>query len=75
MKNILNEVVAIDANTIAVIMSRIYYFLAIADLVSPNEEVYIPVFIGDSSVPAKNKITTDGKYYLYSWVIAIIERL
>lgn len=62
--NILNEVAAIDANTIAVILARINYFLAIADLIDEDNEIYIPVFIGDSSIPAINKITSDGKYYV-----------
>lgn len=61
---ILNEVVAIDANTLAVILARINYFLAIADLINTENEIYIPVFIGDSSVPAINKLTQDKKYYV-----------
>ena len=64
LKNILNEVAAIDANTLAVILARINYFLAIADIVSADKELYIPVFIGDSSVPTINKMTQDGKFYI-----------
>ncbi len=62
--NILYEVVAIDANTLAVILARINYFLAIADLVDLKDEVYIPVFIGDSSVPNSYKLSKDGRYYI-----------
>ena len=61
---ILNEVAAIDANTLAVILARINYFLAIAHLVNIDNEIYIPVFIGDSSIPAVNKLSSDKKYYI-----------
>lgn len=61
---ILNEVVAIDANTLAVILARINYFLAIADLINSEREIYIPVFIGDSSIPAINKMSQDGLFYI-----------
>lgn len=62
--NILYEVVAIDANTLAVILARINYFLAIANLVDFEDEVYIPVFISDSSVPNSYKLSKDGRYYI-----------
>lgn len=64
LNRILSEVSAIDANTLAVILARINYFLAIADLVSLDNEIYIPVFIGDSSIPVINKLTPDKKYYI-----------
>lgn len=64
LHNILMEVVAIDANTLTVILARINYFLAIADLIDKEDEVYIPVFIGDSSVPSSYKISKDGRYYI-----------
>ncbi len=64
LKNILTEVAAIDANTLAVILARINYFLAIADLVDPETDIYIPVFIGDSSVPNSYKVSEDGHYYI-----------
>ena len=59
---ILNEVAAIDANTLAVILARINYFMAIADLVGVDNDIYIPVFIGDSSIPAVNKLSSDEKF-------------
>lgn len=62
LHNILKEVAAIDANTLAVILARINYFLAIADLVDKEDEIYIPVFIGDSSIPNSCKISKDGHY-------------
>lgn len=62
---ILHEVAAIDANTLAVILARINYFLAIADLIDGvGQEIYIPVYIGDSSVPNVNKLSADHKYYV-----------
>lgn len=65
LRYILNEVAAIDANTLAVILARINYFLAIADLIDGVEsEICIPVYIGDSSVPTVNKLTADHKYYI-----------
>lgn len=64
LQYILNEVVAIDANTLAVILARINYFLAIANLIRPEDEVYIPVFIGDSSIPTSKKISPNGEYFI-----------
>lgn len=61
---ILDEVVAIDANTLAVILARINYFLAIAHLIEPDNEIYIPVYIGDSSVPSAKKLSKDKKFYI-----------
>ncbi|MFR2831073.1 MAG: Eco57I restriction-modification methylase domain-containing protein [Finegoldia magna] len=59
---LLDEVVAIDANSLAVILGRINYFLAIADLIAEDDEIFIPFYIGDSSVPATEMITDDGRY-------------
>ncbi len=64
LRCILNEVVGIDANYLAVILARINYFMAIVDLIEGDEEIYIPVFMGDSSVPFINKKTKDNRYYV-----------
>lgn len=65
LTNILNEVAAIDANTLAVILARINYFLSIADLIDDKDhEIYIPVFIGDSSIPTVNKLSKNKSYYI-----------
>ena len=64
MRCILNEVVGIDANYLAVILARINYFMAIVDLIEGDEEIYIPVYMGDSSVPLINKKTKDNRYYV-----------
>ncbi|MCH4047818.1 MAG: hypothetical protein LKH11_01620 [Solobacterium sp.] len=62
LHHILTEVAAIDANTLAVILARINYFLGIADLIEDDDEIYIPVFIGDSTIP--KTMVSDDKYYL-----------
>ena len=64
LKNILHEVAAVDANTLSVILARINYFLSVADMIRSDEEIYIPVFIGDSSVPLVNMRSSDSKYYI-----------
>lgn len=64
LRHILDEVVSIDANVLAVILARINYFLSISDLVSPEKDVYIPVFIGDSTVSNKDKRSEDGRFYI-----------
>ncbi|HEM5075425.1 TPA: hypothetical protein U1239_001920 [Streptococcus suis] len=61
---ILNEVVSIDANILAVILARINYFMAISDLVDSQKTLYIPAFIGDSTVPTTDKISEDGDYFV-----------
>lgn len=41
------------------------YFLSIADLIDDKDhEIYIPVFIGDSSIPTVNKLSKNKSYYI-----------
>ncbi len=61
---ILNEVASIDANILAVILARVNYFISISDLIAKNQKVYIPVYIGDSTVSNSEKMSEDGKYYI-----------
>jgi hypothetical protein len=61
---ILKEVVSIDANILAVILARINYFMAISDLIDSQKALYIPAFIGDSTVPTSDKISEDGEYFV-----------
>lgn len=61
---ILNEVVSIDANILAVILARINYFMAISDLVDSQKALYIPAFIGDSTVQTSAKISEDKEYFI-----------
>jgi ribosomal protein S17E len=55
LKEILSRVVAIDLNPLAVLTTRIHYFIHIADLLPKNpDNLVIPVFLGDASyVPEK----------------------
>jgi N-6 DNA Methylase len=47
---VLTNVVGIDLNPLSVLMSRINYFIQIADLIPENSEgLVIPVFLGDAS--------------------------
>ena len=64
LEHILTEVASIDANVLAVILARINYFITIADLISHEQKIYIPVFIGDSTVSNSDKLTEDKKYYV-----------
>ncbi|MFN8259931.1 MAG: hypothetical protein U0X41_03220 [Chitinophagales bacterium] len=51
---VLSRVKAIDLNPLAVLTSRINYFINIAHLISDDDEFEIPVYLGDSSyVPTK----------------------
>ena len=64
LQRILGEVVSIDANVLAVILARINYFISISDLISTEQNIHIPVFIGDSTVSNRDKISDDGRYYV-----------
>ena len=70
LNHILNEVASIDANVLAVILARINYFLSISDLISPDQNIYIPVFIGDSTISNSDKMSEDSQYYLSSMIDA-----
>lgn len=60
LTQILDRVVAIDLNPLAVLTTRIHYFIHISDLLtSEASNLVIPVFLGDSSyVPSE--IDVDG---------------
>lgn len=64
LERILSEVASIDANVLAVILARINYFITISDLITANQKIYIPVYIGDSTVSNGDKISDDGKYFI-----------
>jgi len=54
---VLNRIKAIDLNPLAVLTSRINYFINISHLISDDDEFEIPVYLGDSSyVPTKTII-------------------
>jgi len=58
LKEILDRVVGIDLNPLAVLTTRIHYFIHISDLLKTDlKELVIPVFLGDSSyVPEEVEI-------------------
>lgn len=53
---VLNRVKAIDLNPLAVLTSRINYFINISHLISNDDEFEIPVYLGDSSYVPSNVI-------------------
>lgn len=64
-KSVFSRIFGIDLNPLAILTSRIHYFVHIADLLEDFEEqIVIPVFLGDASnVPMLRK--EDGVQYLY----------
>ncbi|RVK67255.1 hypothetical protein CN159_15985 [Sinorhizobium meliloti] len=62
---VLSRIYGIDLNPLAVLTARIHYFIHIADLLEEwEDEIVIPVFLGDASnVPVKRKI--DGVDLIY----------
>jgi len=54
LKEVLSRVAGIDLNPVAVLTARVNYFINIAHLMTSQEELEIPVYLGDSSyVPKK----------------------
>jgi len=60
LEEILNRVVGVDLNPLAVLTTRIHYFIYISDLL-PSEvnELVIPVFLGDASYIPETVIVQD----------------
>ena len=52
LEEITKRVRGIDINPISVLTARISYFIAIAPLMSSNSKVVLPIFFGDSAIPA-----------------------
>ena len=54
LKEVLSRVSGIDLNPVAVLTARVNYFINIAHLMTTQEELEIPIYLGDSSyVPKK----------------------
>jgi hypothetical protein len=54
LNSVLSRIKAIDLNPLAVLTSRINYFINVSHLISDDDEFEIPVYLGDSSyVPTK----------------------
>ncbi len=64
-QSIFSRIFGIDLNPLAILTSRIHYFVHIADLLEDfDEEIVIPVFLGDASnVPVLRN--EDNVQYLY----------
>ncbi|MCK7518942.1 MAG: hypothetical protein MZV64_15060 [Ignavibacteriales bacterium] len=56
LNDILNRVKAIDLNPLAVLTTRINYFINISHLISDDDEFEIPLYLGDSSYVPSNQI-------------------
>lgn len=56
LKAVLSRVKGIDLNPIAVLTARVNYFINIAFLMTNQEELEIPVYLGDSSYVPKLKV-------------------
>ena len=63
---VLSRVVAIDLNPLAVLTTRINYFVNIINLISPGDSFEIPVFLGDSSYVPEETVVDSVKCYKYS---------
>lgn len=72
LSQILSRVCAFDLNPLAVLTTRIHYFIHIANLLPENlEDLVIPVFLGDSSyVPEKIQI---GKVSCLKYVLKTLK--
>ncbi|MEE1126403.1 MAG: N-6 DNA methylase [Acutalibacteraceae bacterium] len=56
LHEVLNRVKGIDLNPVAVLTARVNYFINISHLLKSDEELEIPIYLGDSSyVPEKCK--------------------
>ena len=59
LHSVLERVKGIDLNPVAVLTARVNYFINISHLLSEQEELEIPIYLGDSSYVPREK-TFDG---------------
>jgi len=59
LQDVLTRVKALDLNPLAVLTTRINYFINVAFLISDHDEFEIPVYLGDSSYVPK-PVSVDG---------------
>lgn len=59
LHQVINRVKGVDLNPLAVLSTRINYFINIAPLISDEEHIEIPIFLGDSSYIPKEVLTND----------------
>lgn len=60
LHKVLSRVSGIDLNPVAVLTARVNYFINIAHLITPQDELEIPIYLGDSSYVPK-KCIYDGR--------------
>ena len=56
LKAVLSRVKGLDLNPVAVLTARVNYFINVAHLMSDQEELEIPIYLGDSSYVPRKKI-------------------
>ncbi len=66
LHSVLSRVFAIDLNPLAVLSTRINYFVNIAHLISSGDTFEIPVFLGDSSYVPENVYVDNIQCLSYS---------
>jgi len=49
LNEILNRVQGIDLNPLSVLTARVNYYIAISNLIDSNDEIEIPIYLGDSA--------------------------
>ena len=62
---VLERIKAIDLNPLAVLTTRINYFINIAPLISDDDDFEIPVYLGDSSYVPQSVVIDNIKCYSY----------
>lgn len=77
LKEVLNRVKGIDLNPVAVLTARVNYFINIAHLLQDQQELEIPIYLGDSSYVPRNKVYDgiDCLEYTINTLLAPIEIL
>jgi hypothetical protein len=59
LRHVLDRVKGMDLNPVAVLTARVNYFINVSHLIRDNEELEIPVYLGDSSYVPR-KVIFDG---------------
>lgn len=72
LNEITERVKGIDINPISVLTARISYFLAIAPLLNENSHIQLPIYLGDSAIPADKK--NIGNVSCYKIVLRTIDK-
>ena len=66
LNTILTRVKGIDLNPIAVMTARVNYFINIAHLIGDEQEVEIPIYLGDASYVPKMVVIEEVKCFEYT---------